>query len=235
MKKNSQSKIKKIEKFNKDNYQTITFRMKKNLDKTAISCLNKMSSKNSFMRKAIIDSLLKYECSSLDVYEELIDLREKLKIELVICKGWDSPRRFIPLLRYHNNGVLSIDGLNIMLNEYGYAYDEYFDDPLCVESDEFEYDADNITNNLESKLSQLRKDGYNNNDIISALVWMRENESILDDELEIWAKFILGDANLTYDDLLIFKRYFNYGELSGYRSNKTITTKGIMKIEKEEE
>ena len=122
-----------------------------------------------------------------------------------------------------------------MLNEYGYAYDEYFDDPSCVESDEFEYDADNITNSLESKLSQLRKDGYNNNDIISALVWMRENESILDEELEIWAKFILGDENLTYDDLLVFKRYFNYGELSGYRSNKTITTKGIMKIEKEEE
>ena len=235
MGKNSQAKIKKIEKFNRVNYQTVTFRLRKTLDKTAIECLDKMTSKNAFLRKAVIDSLLKYECSSLDVYEELIDLREKLKIELVVCKGWDSPRRFIPLLRYYNNGVLSIEGLNIMLNEYGYGYDSYFDDPSCVESDEFEYDADNITSDLDGKLAKLRKDGYNNEDIVSALLWMRENDSILDDELATWALFLLGEPNLTVDDLINFKRYFNYGELSGYRSETQITTKGIVKIEKDEE
>ena len=235
MGKNSKKKIKKIEKFNKENYQTVTFRLRKNLDKTAIECLEKMTSKNAFLRKAVIDCLLKYECSSLDVYEELIDLREKLKIELIICKGWDSPQRFIPLLRYYNNGVLSMDGLNIMLNEYGYCYDEFYDDPLCKESDEFEYDADNITNNLENKLSKLIKDGYNNSDIISALLWMYENKSLLDDELEIWSYFILGEHGLTYDDLINFKRYFNYGELSGYKSEKQINTTGIVKVEIEED
>ena len=235
MGKNSQVKIKKIEKFNRENYQTVTFRLRKTLDKTAIECLDELPSKNSFLRKAVIDALLKYECSSLDVYEELIDLREKLKIELVICKGWDSPHRFIPLLRYYNNGVLSVNGLNIMLNEYGYGYDEFFDDPSCKESDEFEYDADNITSDLEGKLAKLRKDGYNNNDILSAIVWMRENESILDDELEVWAKFILGDFGLTYDDLINFKRYFNYGELSGYSNDKVATTKGIVKVYKNDD
>ena len=235
MKKNSQSKIKKIEKFNRENYQTITFRLRKTLDKTAIKRLNKMASKNAFLRKAVIDSMLKYECSSLDVYEELIDLREKLKIELIICKGWDSAQRFIPLLRYYNNGVLSMDGLNIMLNEYGYEYDEFFDDPSCLESDEFEYDADNITNDLQGKLTVLRKDGYNDSDIVSALLWMRENDSILDDELKIWSEFILEESNLSMDDLINFKRFFNYGELSGYSAEKTITTKGIIKIGKEDE
>ena len=56
-----------------------------------------------------------------------------------------------------------------MLNEYGYEYDEFFDDPSCLESDEFEYDADNITNDLQGKLNVLRKDGYNDSDIISAV------------------------------------------------------------------
>ncbi|OQA78621.1 MAG: hypothetical protein BWY30_00553 [Tenericutes bacterium ADurb.Bin239] len=231
----SQRKKEIIHRFNKENYIKLTFRLRKGLDKTMIKCLSKRESKNMVIRDALCDNLLKYECSSPDVYEEVLDIREKLRIVAIICKGFFKTEVLEIMLKFYNHGVLSLDGLNLVLNEFAYQYVPDFDDPTCMVDDFEGYDASQILDHKEKKAMDLAKHGYNKEDVLSAMLFMIERDFIHEADMAELVEYFTGLKNLTIDDLEDYRHYYNFGAFAAVKNKYDATIHGIVHIEKDED